>query len=103
MSLSHPSDHASQRSQVMRRWQTLTAQLSLKVEIHNPQTARLICTLIPAQCPFERDIYLFGQFIWHIPALCQLNPFYDQLMQLRFQALTFLADQCGEDVSRFCR
>ncbi|MGE5658320.1 MAG: Mo-dependent nitrogenase C-terminal domain-containing protein [Actinomycetota bacterium] len=72
------------------------------LEIHNPQLARWLCQLIPAQCPFERDIQLFGQTLFHIPPLCKLNPLYDQLVGLRFRALTFLADICGEDIAKYC-
>jgi len=34
--------------------------------------------------------------------MCQINPLYDQLVYLRFRSLTFLADECGEDISEFC-
>lgn len=73
-----------------------------KIQFKHPQTARLVCKLIPSRCPFEHDVQ-FGQLHVHIPALCKLNPFYEGLMSLRFQALSFLADTCGEDVSRYCR
>jgi len=74
-----------------------------RIQFKNPQSARLICQLIPNQCPFERDVQVFGRTLLHIPALCKLNPFYDGLVSLRFQALSFLADTCGEDISRYCR
>jgi hypothetical protein len=73
------------------------------IEIHDPKVARFLCKLIPTYCPFERDIQLGGYTLLHIPALCKLNPLYDQLIELRFQALVFLADECGEDVSEYCR
>ena len=63
--------------------------------------ARLICTIIPAQCPFERDIKLFGRQIAHIPPLCKLNPFYDQLVFLRFRSLSYLADECHVNISKY--
>ncbi len=72
------------------------------LEIHDPKLARLLCKFIPAQCPFERDIVLFGHKIVHIPPLCKLNPLYDQTVGLRFRALSYLADECGEDVSAYC-
>ncbi|MEQ8469049.1 Mo-dependent nitrogenase C-terminal domain-containing protein [Coleofasciculus sp. E1-EBD-02] len=72
------------------------------IEVHNPQLAHLICHLIPAQCPFERDINLFGHTLFHIPPLCKLNPFYDEVVGLRFRALCYLADECGEDISAYC-
>jgi hypothetical protein len=68
------------------------------IEITDAQTARLLCKLIPAQCPFERDIKVWGHKIFRIPPMCQLNPVYDQLMGLRFRALCYLADVCGEFV-----
>lgn len=72
------------------------------IEIKNPHQAKELCKLIPAQCPFERDIQLFGRTLFHIPPLCKLNPFYEQLVFLRFRALCFLADECGEDVTAYC-
>jgi len=72
------------------------------MEVRNRQFAKLVCKLIPSQCPFARDIKLFGQTIIHIPPLCKINPLYDQLMGLRFRALSFLADQCGEDITIYC-
>ncbi|MEO8893763.1 MAG: Mo-dependent nitrogenase C-terminal domain-containing protein [Coleofasciculaceae cyanobacterium] len=72
------------------------------IEIHNPRIARLIASLIPAQCPFEREFRLFGHKIAYIPPLCKLNPFYEQLVSLRFRALCFLADECGEDIQSYC-
>lgn len=73
-----------------------------KIEIHDPTIARFIANLIPAQCPFERDLMLFGRKVAHIPPLCKLNPFYEQLVGLRFRALCFLADECGEDIQSYC-
>ncbi len=73
-----------------------------KIEIHDPEIARFLSNVIPAQCPFERDIILFGRKLGHIPPLCKLNPFYEQLVSLRFRALCFLAEQCGEDVRSYC-
>ncbi len=72
------------------------------VEIRNPETAHLFCRLIPSQCPFERDICCFGRVLLHIPPMCKLNPFYEQLVGLRFKALCYLADVCGEDIAAYC-
>lgn len=72
------------------------------LEIQEEQAARRIVKLIPAQCPFAREIRLFGQLRFNIPPLCKLNPLYEQLMMLRFRALCFLADQCGEDITPYC-
>lgn len=71
-------------------------------EIENPQVAKFIAKSIPAQCPFERDIVLFGRKVAHIPPMCKLNPFYEQLVSLRFRALCYLADRCGEDIQAYC-
>jgi tellurite resistance protein len=72
------------------------------LDIKDSKIARFLCKIIPAQCPFERDVLLFGRKVAHIPAMCQINPLYDQLVGLRFRSLTFLADECGEDISEFC-
>ncbi len=72
------------------------------IEIRDSKMARLICRLIPASCPFERTIKLFDRPLFHIPPLCKLNPLYEQFVGLRFRALCYLADNCGEDVSRYC-
>lgn len=68
------------------------------IEIRNPKVAKFIYRAIPAQCPFARDITVFGRKIAHIPPLCKLNPLYDQLVGLRFRALCYLVDQCGMDI-----
>ncbi|HIK38429.1 MAG: nitrogenase [Geminocystis sp.] len=71
------------------------------IEIKDARLARFICKMIPSQCPFERDIVLFGRKIVHIPPMCKLNPLYEQLIALRFRALSFLADECKEDVTPY--
>ncbi|MEM7725003.1 MAG: Mo-dependent nitrogenase C-terminal domain-containing protein [Cyanobacteria bacterium P01_A01_bin.45] len=71
------------------------------LSIQDPAVARFLCKMIPSQCPFERDVKLFGRKIVHIPPLCKLNPLYEQLVGLRFRALSYLADDCGEDVTKF--
>ncbi|MGG6265277.1 Mo-dependent nitrogenase C-terminal domain-containing protein [Leptolyngbya sp. AN03gr2] len=68
------------------------------IEVNDRKSAHLVCKLIPAQCPFEREIKLFGRTIVHIPPMCKLNPLYDQLIGLRFRALCYLVDECGEMV-----
>ncbi|HBL12031.1 MAG TPA: nitrogenase [Cyanobacteria bacterium UBA11162] len=73
-----------------------------RLEVHNPELAHLICQLIPAQCPFERDVKLFGRTLFHIPPMCKLNPLYNEVVGLRFRALCYLADECGEDISTYC-
>ncbi|MCP2731667.1 Mo-dependent nitrogenase C-terminal domain-containing protein [Limnofasciculus baicalensis] len=66
------------------------------IEIHNEKQADLICQVIPAQCPFEREIKVFGRTLLRIPPLCKLNPIYDELVGLRFRALCYLVDECGK-------
>ena len=71
------------------------------IEVHDPKVAQLLCKLIPVRCPFEREIKLFDHTLFHIPPLCKLNPFYEQVVGLRFKALSYLADECGEDVALY--
>ncbi|MDE5074521.1 MAG: TerB family tellurite resistance protein [Trichodesmium sp. St16_bin2-tuft] len=73
-----------------------------KWDINDPKIAHMVCKMIPPQCPFERDVVIFGKKVAHIPAMCKLNPVYDQLVGLRFRALSYLADECKEDISRYC-
>lgn len=73
-----------------------------KLPVEDAKTARRIAKLIPAQCPFERDIKVLGHTVAHIPPLCKLNPLYDQFVSLRFRALCYLADVCGEDIRQYC-
>lgn len=72
------------------------------IEVRDPNLAQLLCKIIPASCPFERDIKLLDYTIFHIPPLCKLNPFYEQVVALRFRSLSYLADTCGEDVTHYC-
>lgn len=71
------------------------------MDIEDPRVARFICKMVPSQCPFERDVVLFGKKIVHIPPMCKLNPLYEQLVGLRFRSLSFLADECEEDVTPY--
>ncbi len=81
---------------------SLVRQRLEDIEIDNPKVAHFWCQIIPAQCPFERNIKLFKHVIFHIPPLCKLNPFYEQVVGLRFRSLCYLADECGEDVTGYC-
>jgi len=72
------------------------------VDVRDPELAHQLCEMIPAQCPFERDVKVFGRTLFHIPPLCKLNPLYEEVSNLRFRALCYLADECGEDVSQYC-
>ncbi len=91
----HLSKPAFDLLQPIRQWLD-------NIEINDADLARFISSVIPAQCPFERDIMLFGRQIAHIPPMCKLNPFYEQFVCLRFRALCFLVDQCGEDIQSYC-
>ncbi|MDM7951958.1 MAG: Mo-dependent nitrogenase C-terminal domain-containing protein [Cyanobium sp. CZS 25K] len=57
------------------------------IEPSDPEVARFLVRLIPAQCPFERDVKLFGWKLVHIPPMCKINPLYEQLVALRFRCL----------------
>jgi hypothetical protein len=58
------------------------------------------CQLIPCCCHFDRDINLSGR-TFHIPALCKISPLYKEVVALPFRALSYLADECGEDITKF--
>ena len=72
------------------------------IEIKSPSLARWVCRVIPASCPFEREIQVGQYKIISIPPLCKLNPFYEQLVLLRFKSLTYLAEECNEDLTMYC-
>ncbi|MFM7324087.1 MAG: Mo-dependent nitrogenase C-terminal domain-containing protein [Nodosilinea sp.] len=78
----------------LRRWLR-------NLDISTPSRAHQVAALIPGQCPFEREITLWGRAILRIPPLCKLNPVYDELIELRFRALCYLAEECGEDISAY--
>ncbi len=71
-----------------------------RLEVNNRRLAYLVCRVIPCCCPFERDVTVLGYRV-HIPALCELDPVYDERVALRFRALSYLSDVCGEDVTRY--
>jgi hypothetical protein len=77
----------------LRRWMD-------GIEVKSDRFAHFLCQLIPCCCPFERDINLFGR-TFHIPALCKINPLYNEVVALRFRALSYLADECGEDITKY--
>ncbi len=90
--------HASQKPDLLR---PLRNALD-RVQVRNPGLAHRLCKSIPSQCPFERDVKAFGKTLFHIPPMCKLNPLYDEVVALRFRALCYLADECGEDISCYC-
>lgn len=81
--------------QLLRQWLE-------SIEVHNPKQARLLCKMIPARCPFAREIKFCDRIIFRIPPLCKLNPVYEQVVSLRFKCLSYLADECGEDITVYC-
>jgi hypothetical protein len=38
---------------------SLVCQWFDAIEVHDPKIAQLLCKMIPARCPFEREIKLF--------------------------------------------
>jgi hypothetical protein len=70
------------------------------IQVRDRGFAHFICKLIPCACPFERYISVLGHTI-HIPPLCKLNPLYEEVVSLRYRALNYLADECGEDISLY--
>ncbi|MBW4427097.1 MAG: Mo-dependent nitrogenase C-terminal domain-containing protein [Nostoc desertorum CM1-VF14] len=73
-----------------------------RLEIHNPNLAKLLCKIIPSNCPFERTVKILGRTLFHIPPLCKINPLYEQIVGLRYKCLLYLVDECGEDATRYC-
>ncbi|MGB3534177.1 MAG: Mo-dependent nitrogenase C-terminal domain-containing protein [Microcoleaceae cyanobacterium] len=65
------------------------------IEVTNPKLAETLCQLIPAQCPFARQIRFHSKVLFEIPPMCKINPLYEELMYLRFRAMCYLADECG--------
>ena len=68
------------------------------LEVTDRDRAHLVCKLIPADCPFERDVIVMGRKVAHIPPMCKINPLYDQFVGLRFRSLCYLVDVCGENI-----
>ncbi|MEH1875006.1 Mo-dependent nitrogenase C-terminal domain-containing protein [Nostoc sp.] len=72
------------------------------IEIHNYHLAKLLCKVIPSNCPFERTVTVFGRTLFQIPPLCKINPLYEQIVGLRFKSLLYLVNECGEDATKYC-
>lgn len=70
------------------------------IEVKNEKFAHFLCNLIPCSCPFERDVTIFGH-TFHIPALCKLNPLYNETVSLRLRALIYLEGDCEEDITQY--
>jgi hypothetical protein len=82
--LTHPDNKPSLLVSV-RQWLD-------NIEINSLEQATWLCHLIPASCPFAGTISICGRILFTIPPLCKLNPVYEQLMLLRFRALTYLCE-----------
>ncbi|MGD1920670.1 MAG: Mo-dependent nitrogenase C-terminal domain-containing protein [Pleurocapsa sp.] len=72
------------------------------IEVKNSVIAHRICKSIPSQSPFEREVKFLGRIVLRIPPMCKINPLYNEIISLRFRAICYLADVCGEDVSAYC-
>lgn len=94
--LIHPSPPSHPRPDL---WAPLRQWLN-GIQIRDRRTARLLCRLIPCTCPFERSFTL-GNRTYHIPALCKLNPLYNEVVFLRLRALSYLSDICLEDITSY--
>ena len=70
------------------------------IKVTNDKFAHFLCNLTPCTCPFETDITIFGK-TFHIPALCKLNPLYNEVVNLRLRALSYLEGDCGEDITKY--
>ncbi|MEM6610655.1 MAG: Mo-dependent nitrogenase C-terminal domain-containing protein [Cyanobacteria bacterium P01_C01_bin.72] len=73
-----------------------------EITIEDSAFAHRICKMIPSQCPFEREVKVLGHTLIKIPPMCKLNPLYNELVFLRFRAMCYLSDTCGEDISIYC-
>ncbi|MEB3279796.1 MAG: Mo-dependent nitrogenase C-terminal domain-containing protein [Lyngbya sp.] len=100
---SHPHSHPApvSRPQPERDLLAPLRRMVDRIEVKTARFAHLLCRLIPCDCPFDRDVALFGRKLFHIPPLCELNPLYNEFVGLRFRALSYLADECGEDISKY--
>lgn len=72
------------------------------VEIRDYHLAKLLCKIIPSNCPFEITVTVFGRTLLQIPPLCKINPLYEQIVGLRFKCLLYLVNECGEDARKYC-
>lgn len=88
-----PSPPGPSRLDPIRRWID-------GIEVNSPRLAHWLCQVIPCTCPFEHRFTIFGIF-FHTPPLCEINPFYNEFVFLRFRALNYLSEVCGEDVTKY--
>ena len=81
---------ASRETQLWKPLDSLKQWLD-DLDPRDERISSFIVQLIPSQCPFERDIILFGRKLVHVPAMCKINPLYEQLVALRFRCLGHLS------------
>lgn len=103
--ITHTHNHQNHHPPTQKKSSSLDILYPLRhlvdgIQVKNARFAHLICQIIPCCCPFERSIKFFG-YTFHIPPLCKLNPLYDNFVGLRFRALSYLTDECGEDVTKY--
>ncbi len=101
--INHLSHDLHTQSVNQRRWLCVDVLSPIRrwlnqLEVSNAAIAHAICRWIPAQCPFARTIYWQGRTVLVIPPLCKLNPLYEELIELRFRALSYLAHQPHSDI-----
>lgn len=67
----------------IRRWMNT-------IEVGNVLVAQMICHLVPNTCSSAHEIRFFDRTWFTVPSICQVNPFKDELIDLRFRAADFL-------------
>ncbi len=79
-----------------RWWGVMTESLpKFNLPLLRPKTwtrekAEQWIDLIPAKCPFERQLWWRNVLVLYIPPLCGLNPLSRQLYEIRLEAQTYL-------------
>lgn len=68
------------------------------IPINNVYLAKFLCCIIPNHCPFEQEIKIFNRTLLRIPPLCKLNPFYEELVAIRFRSLSYLTNEYHDNL-----
>ena len=55
------------------------------LDVEDPRLAKFLCKMSPPQCPFERDIQLFGHKVVHIPPMCKVQKCSQKMGQICFR------------------
>ena len=86
--LNHSSRSAQRKGwyllRPIRRWIN-------SITVKKTRFAHFVCRLIPCECPCKHDVILFERKLFQLPPLCKLNPLYNELVELRLRALTYLS------------